>query len=101
MGKRLSELCFTQAFLDMRIRIKETIATIPSLAGKDNQTPVIPSREDIKIAMGIIITSPFNTDIICAGMGLSIEVKKVEVMVLNPINNMAVKYSSSPIIAIC
>ena len=72
-----------------------------STIGQVSHRPVIPHRADNKNAIGMISASPLKMDRICAGRAFSIEVKKVAKTVLYPINGMAVKYSFSPVTAIC
>ena len=76
-------------------------ATKHSVIGKDSHTPVIFSKKERKNAIGIITKKPLDSEIICAGKAFSIDVKYEDIMILNPTNGIAVKYSFNPVSAIC
>ena len=75
-------------------------AQTSSVAGKASQTPVIPQRPDRKNAMGMMSTMPLNREMMWAGTACSVEVKKMDRMILSPAAGMPVKYSLSPYSAI-
>ena len=75
-------------------------AQTSSVAGKASQTPVIPQRPDMKNAMGMMSTRPLNREMMWAGTACSVEVKKMDRMILSPAAGMPVKYSLSPYSAI-
>ncbi len=72
-----------------------------SVIGKDSHIPVIFSKKDRKKAIGIIIKKPLDSEMICAGRAFSVDVKYVDIMILNPTNGIAVKYNFNPVVAIC
>lgn len=51
------------------------MATINSVVGNVNQTPIIPPMEESKKAIGIITINPRSREIICAGRACSVDVK--------------------------
>jgi hypothetical protein len=67
------------------------ILTVSSVAGNANQTPVMPPIDESRKAIGMMIKNPRKKEIICAGRGCSVEVKKIEIIILNPVNRQAVK----------
>lgn len=69
--------------------------------GKASHTPVILPRRASRNAAGIMRAKPLETEIICAGMAWSVEVKNRESRMLIPAKGMAVKYSFMPGTAIC
>ena len=74
--------------------------TVASVIGKESQTPVSPKRAENMKAIGIISISPRSKVMTCAGLGFAVEVKKIAIIILNPINTNAVKYNLSPDTAI-
>lgn len=75
--------------------------TIASVIGNDSHTPVIPKKVDNKSDAGIIINKPLSREMDCAGNAFSVEVKNIEITILNPTKGMAVKYNFNPDTAIC
>ena len=71
-------------------------ATATSVAVTESHTPDIPQKYAIRNAAGTMKTSPRRRDVTWDGMGLSMEVKKTDKIMLNPVKNMDVKYSFSP-----
>lgn len=68
-----------------------SMETSSSVHGKTHQIPVMFHMAEKRKASGIIITNPRSTDKIFAGSGRAVEVKKVEMTMLNPTNGQAVK----------
>lgn len=79
-----------------RKKIRPTAAVSTSATVKASQIPVMPQREDMRKAAGIISTSPRSREIIWAGTAFSTEVNQVQRTMLNPVNRIEVKYNLRP-----
>ena len=71
-------------------RIIPITVTIISVTGNAIQSPILPPANNIINAIGIIMANPLKIDMICAGTGYSVEVKNIEIIILNPTNGQAI-----------
>lgn len=74
-------------------------ATSASVAGNAHQTPQIFQTKERINAIGMITINPRSNEMICAGRGLSVDVKYMERMILYPAKGQAIKYRRSPSVA--
>lgn len=84
--------CYKGIFFKV-FRIKYTAgrATSSSVNGRVIQIPLIPNKNDNKNAIGITSRNPRKTETKKASPGLSVELKKVAVIMLIPMKTNAVK----------
>ena len=78
----------------------EAATGLRTVAGNDAQTPESPATADSRKDIGMITINPRITEMICAGSGLSVEVKYTESMIFSPANTQPVKKILSPASAI-
>ena len=67
------------------------IAVRSSVMGRAAQMPVMPNARDSMYTAGMIIINPREKEIMCAGRGCSVAVKKDESTVFSPAKGIEVK----------